>query len=74
MEIQQEVATMATLNGCGSDLSSPDSDGDPTGGCYNGDYSQEVQDDLNRRLEADEYYEAEQTQAIQDLYDNWKNR
>jgi hypothetical protein len=44
---------------CGDpNLSSPDSDGHPTGGMYNGDYTDEYHAACNQRLESDEYYEA----------------
>lgn len=42
--------------------SSPDDEGFPTGGCYNSDYPDSWHDECNRRLETDEYYEA-QTEA-----------
>lgn len=58
----------AMLNGLPSDLSSPDEDGVATGGCYNGDYSQAVQDKLNQQLDEDEYYEAEVEGQIRELY------
>lgn len=65
---------IAMYNGQDPDTSSPDDEGVPTGGCYNGDYSQETQDAANARLESDEYYEAEQAQNITDLYHNWQDR
>ena len=50
--------------------SSLDEDGIPTGGCYNGDYPQAWHDECNRRLEGDEYYEAQVEQQVRDLYHN----
>lgn len=47
------------LNGGDGFMSSPDKDGDPTGGLYNMDYPQSWHDECNARLERDEYYEAE---------------
>lgn len=48
-------------------LSSPDEYGLPTGGCYNGDYPQSYQDELNARLDADEYFEAEVEGQLNEL-------
>ncbi|MGG6241581.1 hypothetical protein ACQ4N7_23390 [Nodosilinea sp. AN01ver1] len=47
--------------------SSPDEDGDPTGGYYNGDYPDSWHDELNQRLEGDERYQAETQQGIRSL-------
>jgi hypothetical protein len=47
--------------------SSPDEDSIPTGGYYNGDYPDSWHDELNRRLDSDEYYEAETQQNIWSL-------
>lgn len=58
------------LNGLDAFDSSPDEDGIATGGCYNGDYPQSWHDECNRRLEEDEYYEAEVDQQLRDLYHN----
>ena len=44
------------LNCLPSEMSSPDEDGDETGGCYNGDYTEEVHARENERLDADEEY------------------
>lgn len=49
--------------------SSPDEEGLPTGGCYNGDYPDAHHDKLNAQLAEDEYYEAACEQAISDLYE-----
>ncbi len=51
-------------------LSSPDADGTPTGGDYNGDYPDSWHNELNERLEKDEYYEAEVDSQVRELYDN----
>lgn len=51
--------------------SCPDEDGDFTSGQYDGDYSQEYQDELNRKLDEDEYYEAEQTESIRQVHRAW---
>ena len=48
--------------------SNPDEDGTPTGGCYDGDYSDEYHDELNRKLDEDEYYEAEATENTRSLF------
>lgn len=58
----------AMLNGLDPHLSSPDEDGTPTGGCYNGDYPDSYHDELNRKLDEDEYYEAEATEDVRSLF------
>jgi hypothetical protein len=55
------------LNGLDPHMSSPDEDGDATGGCYNGDYPQSYHDKLNAQLETDEYYEAEVEGQLNEL-------
>ena len=57
----------AMLNGLDPFLSSPDDEGVPTGGCYNGDYPQSWHDECNRRLVEDEHYEAHVDQQLRDL-------
>lgn len=47
--------------------SSPDEDGDATGGYYNGDYPDSWHNELNQKLEEDEYYEAQVEQDISAL-------
>ena len=59
---------LAMREGGSWDLSSPDDDGIPTGGCYNADYADEYHDECNRRLDEDEHYEAEQEQAAKGLF------
>ena len=59
---------MSMLNGLDPHISSPDEDGDTTGGCYNGDYPDSYHDKLNRSLDHDEYYEAEVEQEISSLF------
>lgn len=54
----------AMLHACDPFLSSPDEDGHPTGGQYNSDYSDEYHEALNRQLDEDEYFEAEQTERM----------
>lgn len=49
---------LSMLNGLPWQLSSSDSDGDPTGGCLDGDYT-EVQHASARDKIDDEYFEAE---------------
>lgn len=49
--------------------SNQDSDGDNTAGCYNDDYSKEYQDQLNEKLDHDEYYEASVEQPTRSLWD-----
>lgn len=65
----QEQA-LAAREGGDPFLSSPDESGVPTGGDYNGDYPQSWHDELNERLQSDEYYEAEVGQQVQELYDS----
>lgn len=48
--------------------SSPDEDGEATGGCYNGDYTEEQHAAANERLEQDEYFEAQTQQNIWSLF------
>ncbi|MGB3493872.1 MAG: hypothetical protein WBA57_14175 [Elainellaceae cyanobacterium] len=57
----QEQA-MAMLHAGTPEHSSPDEDGDPTFGCYNGDYPDSWHNELNRRLDDDGTY-AEKTEA-----------
>jgi hypothetical protein len=59
------------LNALPWQTSCPDEDGDLTSGQYDGDYSQEHQDELNKRLEEDEYYEAEQTESMGQIFRGW---
>lgn len=47
--------------------SSPDEDGQKTGGYYNGDYPESWHDELNQRLDDDEYYEAQTESDIREL-------
>lgn len=54
--------------------SSPDSEGIPTGGCYNGDYSDAYHDRLNAQLAEDEYYEAEVELALRTLHGQSLNK
>lgn len=46
----------------------PDEEGVKTAGYYNGDYPQSWHDECNRRLEQDEYFEAETEQSIWTLF------
>jgi hypothetical protein len=59
---------MAMREGGNAFDSSPDNDGDSTGGLYNGDYPDSWHDECNRRLDNDEYYEAETEQSIWSLF------
>lgn len=61
----------AMLHACDPFLSSPDEEGIPTGGEYNGDYPDSWHDELNRRLDEDEYYEAEQEANCKTLFEHW---
>ena len=54
-------------NACDAFESSPDEDGDATGGYYEGDYPQSYQDALNARLDDDEYFEAQTEQDLRAL-------
>ena len=58
---------MAMREGGDAFQSSPDEDGEATGGLYNGDYPQSWHDECNRRLDEDEYYEAQVDRDIRDL-------
>jgi hypothetical protein len=58
---------MSMLNGLDSLDSTIDENGVPTGGCYNGDYPDSWHEECNRRLEEDEYYEAQAAQDIETL-------
>lgn len=58
---------MSMLHGGAPDFSSPDEDGDPTFGCYNGDYPDSWHEELNRRLDEDEQYKSETEQDIRSL-------
>lgn len=58
---------MAMLNGLPPEISSPDEDGDATGGCYNGDYTEEQHAEANKRLETDEYFEAQTEEDIREI-------
>lgn len=58
---------MAMREGGNAFDSSPDQGGDSTGGYYNGDYSDAVHAAFNRRLDTDEYYEAEVDQDLRAL-------
>jgi hypothetical protein len=49
------------------EFANPDSDGIPTGGCYNGDYTDEQHDAANASLN-NEYTEAEVESQMKDLY------
>lgn len=46
----------------------PDEDGYPTAGQYNGDYPDSWHDELNRRLDEDEYFEAEVERDLWSLF------
>jgi len=59
---------MAMREGGDAFDSSPDDDGIPTGGYYNGDYPDSYHDECNRRLDEDEYYEAEVEQSFWSLF------
>lgn len=59
---------MAMREGGNAFDSSPDEDGIPTGGCYNGDYPDSWHEECNRRLDEDEYYEADQEQKAKGLF------
>ena len=59
---------MSMLNGLDPHISSPDEDGDLTGGCYNGDYPESYHNELNRKLDHDEYYEAQTEQNVMSLF------
>lgn len=63
---QEQAASM--LNALPWEVSSADAEGTPTGGCYNGDYTDEQHAELNARLDADEYYEAEETERVEVLF------
>ena len=56
------------LNALSWQDSCPDEDGTPTGGCYNGDYTEAEHEEANRKLDEDEYYEAEQTESANTLW------
>jgi len=58
----------AMLQGGDAFESSPDEDGIPTGGYYNGDYPDAWHEELNQRLDGDEYYEAETEQGLWSLF------
>jgi hypothetical protein len=58
----------AMLNALDPFDSSPDQDGTPTGGCYNGDYPDSYHAQLNERLDHDEYFEAEVSEDVQALF------
>ena len=49
----------AMINGLTADYANPDEQGNPTSGCYNGDYPDSYHDKCNQQLEEDEYYEAQ---------------
>ena len=55
------------------ELSSPDSSGTETGGCYNGDYTQEQHDAANASL-SDEYVEAEFERDLSQLFGAQKSK
>lgn len=57
----------AMLQGDDALNSSPNEQGQPTGGDYNGDYPQSWHDECNQRLDDDEYYEANVGQNLQEL-------
>lgn len=59
---------MSMLHAGAPDFSSPDEDGDPTYGCYNGDYPESYHEEMNRRLDEDEYFEAETEQSLWSLF------
>ena len=61
---------MAMREGCDAFDSTPDKDGDAKGGEYNGDYRDSYHDELNKKLDEDEYYEAEAEQQTRTLW-NW---
>lgn len=51
-----------------------DSEGTPTAGCYNGDYSDEYHNECNRRLETDEHFEAKVDAQVRELYHGHQDR
>jgi hypothetical protein len=59
---------MAMREGGNSFDSSPDYDGDPTGGDYNGDYPDSWHDEQNEKLKTDEYFEAEVERNVWSLF------
>lgn len=65
---------MSMLNALDPLISSADSDGVPTGGCYNGDYPDSYHDELNRRMEEDEQYEAKVDRDLRELHHNHQDR
>lgn len=53
------LAAVGMIGGTPAEECVPDDDGDPTFGCYNGDYTQEEHERANQRYEQDaEYREA----------------
>jgi hypothetical protein len=58
----------AMLHAGSAEFSSPDQDGDATYGCYEGDYPDSWHDELNQRLDTDEYFEAETEQSLWSLF------
>ena len=54
--------------------SNPDEDGVNTAGCYNGDYTDEYHEEQNRKLNEDEYFEAEQEGQTRNLWNFWQGR
>lgn len=67
-QLRGQQQALAMLHAGTVELSSPDSDGDPTWGLYNGDYPDSWHEECNRRLAEDEYYEASVDQQMRELY------
>lgn len=63
----------AAIFGSSWEDSSPDEDGNPTGGCRSDDYPDSWHEACNKRLDEDEYYEAEVDEGVRTLF-GWFNR
>ncbi|MEO0884668.1 MAG: hypothetical protein AAFY54_01885 [Cyanobacteria bacterium J06648_10] len=63
----------ASIFGSRWEDSSPDEDGHATGGCRSDDYPDNWHEQCNKRLDDDEYYEAEADKSVRTLF-NWFNR
>ncbi|MEL6139884.1 MAG: hypothetical protein AAFR42_21075 [Cyanobacteria bacterium J06628_6] len=63
-----EEQALAMREGGSWENANPDEDSDPTAGCYEGDYPQDVHDALNQRLQTDEHYEAEVDRDLRTLF------
>ena len=59
---------MAMREGGNAFDSSPDKDGDPTGGYYEGDYPDSWHNELNRRLDENEQFAEETKQSLWSLF------